>query len=98
VPVDDSGFRQPLCSVVRADALRGALDVLGDPAGRSLRDLLSLLNVKERALGEAEMGWVDDIDTPDDLARARSSQALILETSTASQRMIEPPLSKEQDP
>lgn len=75
VPVDGSGFRQPLCAVVRTEALRGALLELGDPHGRSLRDLMSFLVVRERPLDEAEMGWVDDIDTPDDLRKARSTRA-----------------------
>jgi molybdopterin-guanine dinucleotide biosynthesis protein A len=75
VPVDRSGFRQPLCAVVRTEALRAALAALGDPAGRSLRDLMSLLDVQERPLGEAEMRWVHDIDTPDDLRAARSMAA-----------------------
>lgn len=72
VPVDGAGFRQPLCAVVRTEALRGALDRLGDPRGRSLWELLSLLDVHERPLGEAETPWVADIDTPQDLHRARS--------------------------
>jgi molybdopterin-guanine dinucleotide biosynthesis protein A len=74
VPVDGSGFRQPLCAVVRTDTLRGALRALGEPQGRSLRDLMSLINVRERLLEQAEMGWVEDIDTPDDLRRSRSRQ------------------------
>jgi molybdopterin-guanine dinucleotide biosynthesis protein A len=74
VPVDGSGFRQPLCAVVRTDALRGALRRLGDPHGRSLRDLMSFLDVRERPLDEAQNGWVDDIDTPDDLRKARSTR------------------------
>jgi len=72
VPLDGSGFRQPLCAVVRTDALRQALCTLGEPRGRSLRDLMALIDVQERPLGEAELGWVEDIDTPDDLRRARS--------------------------
>jgi molybdopterin-guanine dinucleotide biosynthesis protein A len=75
VPVDRSGFRQPLCAVVRTDALRAALAGLGDPRGRSLRDLMSLIDVQERPLGEAEMRWVHDIDTMDDLRKARSMPA-----------------------
>ena len=74
VPVDGSGFRQPLCAVVRTETLRRALRVLGDPAGRSLRDLFSVIDVRERPLTEAEMHSVDDIDTPQDLGRARSHQ------------------------
>jgi molybdopterin-guanine dinucleotide biosynthesis protein A len=73
VPVDGAGFRQPLCAVVRTEALRGGLARLGDPRGRSLRELISLLDVHERRLSEAETSWVDDIDTPQDLHRARSA-------------------------
>jgi molybdopterin-guanine dinucleotide biosynthesis protein A len=73
VPVDGAGFRQALCAVVRTEALRGALARLGDPQGRSLRELTSLLDVHERPLSEAEARWVDDIDTPQDLRRARSA-------------------------
>jgi molybdopterin-guanine dinucleotide biosynthesis protein A len=75
VPVDTSGIRQPLCAVFRTQALRSALGQLGDPQGRSLRDLVSLVDVQERPLRRAEMGWVQDIDTPADLERARSTQA-----------------------
>jgi len=83
VPVDGSGFRQPLCAVVRTRALRGALQDLGDPAGRSMRDLMSLLDVQERRLSDEEMGWVDDIDTPADLRRARSAHALSIMASSS---------------
>jgi molybdopterin-guanine dinucleotide biosynthesis protein A len=75
VPVDESGFRQPLCAVFRTEAVREALRRLGDPGGRSLRDLMSLIDVRERPLSDAEMGWVDDIDTPEDLRTARSTPA-----------------------
>jgi molybdopterin-guanine dinucleotide biosynthesis protein A len=75
VPVDESGFRQPLCAVFRTESVRAALRRLGDPGGRSLRDLLSLIDVRERPLHETEMGWVDDIDTPEDLQTARSTPA-----------------------
>jgi molybdopterin-guanine dinucleotide biosynthesis protein A len=73
VPVDGEGFRQPLCAVARTDALRAALAGLGDPHGASVRDLMSRLDIQERLLGEAERRWVQDIDTPDDLRRARST-------------------------
>jgi Molybdopterin-guanine dinucleotide biosynthesis protein A len=75
VPVDGSGYRQPLCTVVRTEALCRALGELGDPHGRSMRDLMSLIDVRERPLSEAEMRWVDDIDTPDDLRKARLTRA-----------------------
>jgi molybdopterin-guanine dinucleotide biosynthesis protein A len=75
VPVDRAGFRQPLCAVVRTEALRAALAGLGSPRGRSLRDLLSRIDVQERPLDEGEMRWVRDIDTEDDLREARSIPA-----------------------
>lgn len=73
VPVDGSGFRQPLCAVVRTEAMRTALRELGDPAGRSLRELMSRIDVRERPLEQAEIRWVEDIDTPQDLREARSA-------------------------
>jgi molybdopterin-guanine dinucleotide biosynthesis protein A len=73
VPVDRTGFRQPLCAVVRTEALGRALGDLGDPRGRSMRDLMSHMDVQERPLREDETRWVEDIDTADDLRRARST-------------------------
>ena len=90
VPVDRSGFRQPLCAVVRTEALRAALAELGDPAGRSLRDLISLLDFQERPLSEAEMRWVHDIDTPEDLREARSM--------AAQSRVAAPPSGTDESP
>ena len=83
VPVDGSGFRQPLCAVVRTDAVRAALRELGDPAGASLRELFSFIDVQERPLKAAEMGSVADIDTPEDLRRARSIRASFSVSSPA---------------
>ncbi len=40
-----------------------------------MRDLMSLIDIHERPLSEAELHMVDDIDTPDDLRKARSKQA-----------------------
>ena len=74
VPVDSSGFRQPLCAVFRTDALRAALARIDSPHGASLQGLLSGLDVLERPLLEGESRWVQDIDTPADLRRARSVQ------------------------
>ena len=72
VPVDASGSRQPLCAVVRTEVVRAALRRLGNPRGRSMRDLMALIDVRERPLDEAETRWVDDIDTPQDLLKMRS--------------------------
>ena len=95
VPVDRSGFRQPLCAVVRTEALRGALRQLGDPGGRSMRDLMSLIDIHERPLSEAEMHMVDDIDTPDDLRKSRSKQARLWWRQHHPEPTRPPPTNKE---
>lgn len=69
VPVDTTGRRQPLCSVLAMDALTEALVTLGEPAGRSLRDLLRLLDVRERPLSEEQTALLVDVDVPRDLDR-----------------------------
>jgi molybdopterin-guanine dinucleotide biosynthesis protein A len=98
VPVDGSGFRQRLCAVVRTEALRAALLELGDPYGRSLRDLLLLLDVHERPLDETEVGWVFDIDTPDDLRKARSTPAPSKMAAPQPEPANPPPKKKERRP
>ncbi len=74
VPVDATGRRQPLCAVADTEALRLALDRLGDPRGRSMRELLSGLDVQEHPLDAEEASCLDDIDTPADLSRARQAR------------------------
>lgn len=59
-----SGRRQPLAGAYDTAALRRALRELGDPSGRSMRDLMSLLRVEEFAAGDE----FADVDTPADLA------------------------------
>lgn len=95
VPVDGSGLRQPLCAAFRTAAVRGALSRLGDPTGRSMRDLLALIDVQERPLSGAEMRCVDDIDTPADLRRARTAQATstVATTSFGNEQGVHPMMS-----
>lgn len=69
IPVDAEGRHQLLCSVWRTSALASALDQLGDPRGRSVRDLVEGARVRERPLTAAEAPLLADIDTPADLAR-----------------------------
>lgn len=69
IPTDADGRRQLLCSVWRTSALTAALDRLGDPRGRSVRDLVDGARVRELPLTLAEAALVADIDTPADLAR-----------------------------
>jgi len=102
VPVDppDSGSRSARFSVP------GATQCLGSarrPEGRSLRDLVSLVDVQERPLRKAEMGWVQDIGTQADLGQARASQAqpavvtpmLRAEQSTHNELTSPPTMNKE---
>ena len=71
VPTDATGRRQPMCSVLATDALRRAIDRLGGARGQSMSALLTELSVQERPLDRLERSWMDDIDTPADLSRAR---------------------------
>lgn len=71
VPVDAEGRRQPLCAAYRVPSLRRALEAMGDPAGRSMRELLSHLAVHELSMGAAGEALLHDIDTPEDLAGYR---------------------------
>lgn len=67
VPVDQTGRRQLLCSVLSTHAVGHALAELGDPAGRSVRGLLDRLAVVERPLSPEDSALLRDIDTPADL-------------------------------
>ncbi len=69
LPVDDTGQRQPLCALYRVAALRKALAGLGEVEGKSMRSLISLLDIEEIDLGDAFASSLLDIDTPADLQR-----------------------------
>ncbi|MCU1537082.1 MAG: molybdopterin-guanine dinucleotide biosynthesis protein [Humibacillus sp.] len=67
---DRTGRLNWLCSAWRTDVLTAAVDALGDPDGQSLRALVGALTPREV---DDEGGVADDVDTPEDLARARAS-------------------------
>lgn len=70
VPLDADGRSQPLLAAYRTDALRRAVACQDELAGLSLRRLLaglSLVNPRELA----GSGTLADVDTPEDLTRAR---------------------------
>ena len=71
IPVTADGRRQLLCCAWRTAALQRALDEIGDPHGRSVRDLVSLASLGEWLLDESQSAFLGDIDTPDDLTRAQ---------------------------
>jgi molybdopterin-guanine dinucleotide biosynthesis protein A len=68
VTVDAAGRLNWLCSAWRRPVLSAALDRLGDPSGRSMRDLAAGLRPVEVA---DAYGAADDVDTPSDLEQAR---------------------------
>jgi len=70
VPIDATGFQQPLCAVYRVEALEKALAQLGEPYGQSMRNLITLLNVHGVIMGDDAQNALIDIDTPSDLEHA----------------------------
>lgn len=69
VPVDAAGRRQLLCSAWHTAALRRSVAAAGDLTDRPMRDLLAHVRVVELPVPEGDD--LSDIDTPDDLDRAR---------------------------
>lgn len=68
VAVDDNGRRQPLCAAWRTSALMSAVERCGDLTGRPVRDLMDGAVIVDIPVRGADL---EDIDTPEDLARAR---------------------------
>ncbi|MGO4661012.1 molybdenum cofactor guanylyltransferase [Terrabacter sp. 2TAF16] len=68
VTVDRDGRTNWLCSAWRLAALHGRLHELGDPYGRSMRDLAD--GIRTQSVDDPS-GVALDVDTPADLARAR---------------------------
>jgi molybdopterin-guanine dinucleotide biosynthesis protein A len=72
VPVDPSGYRQPLGAAYRTDALRGSLAELGPLADLPVRALLPGLDVVEWSVPAAALA---DVDTEAQLSAARTRAA-----------------------
>jgi len=71
VPVDGSGRRQPLAAAYRTAALRDALAAIGLVRGRAMHEVLAELRILELPVSDSDAGAFLDIDTPDELDRAR---------------------------
>lgn len=71
VPVTGDGRRQLLCSAWNTAALRAAVAGLPDPHGVPVRDLVGACLVREWPVPASTADLLRDIDTPEDLARAR---------------------------
>jgi molybdopterin-guanine dinucleotide biosynthesis protein A len=74
VPVDTSGHHQYLCTAWRTESLRRIVNELGDLHGRAMREIVSSANIVELALPDGD-ARLHDIDTPEDLRRAREDIA-----------------------
>jgi molybdenum cofactor guanylyltransferase len=70
MPVDPTGFRQPLSAIYRAKSLRKAIESLGEPQGKSMRNLVALLKVREVSILDGLENQLLDVDTQADLDRA----------------------------
>ena len=68
--VDPAGFKQPLAAVYRADAVKEVLIEIGDVHGKSMRNLVSQLRVREIPISSEIAQAFIDIDTQADLERA----------------------------
>ena len=68
MPIDCDGYAQPLAALYRTEKLRSALSSLGTLENKSVRELISKLDVDRVSLVETEL--LLDIDTREDLLRA----------------------------
>lgn len=68
--VDGAGMKQPLAAVYRVDALERALLDMGASTGKSMRELITYVKVREISMTHEVEQALMDIDTPADLARA----------------------------
>ncbi len=72
IPRDQGGKAQYLAGLYRSDPLRLALEQLGSPEGKSMRELISNLpNAEYLEISPKNSEYFIDLDTPDDLATAR---------------------------
>lgn len=70
LPRDSEGIPQALCAIYRTTSLKNALAKLGNPVGRSMRSLVSLLELEEVELSPSLESSLIDIDTPEELEKA----------------------------
>ncbi len=73
--IDADGFKQPLAAVYRVESVRGVLAHAGNVDGKSMRELVSQLNVREVHLSQEISPELIDIDTQLDLDRAITTLA-----------------------
>ena len=79
--VDAKGFKQPLAAVYRSTSVKRALADMGQLDGKSMRELLSHLNVQEIEMSHEVAQALVDIDTAADLEQAIAFAAKVKDTS-----------------
>ncbi len=79
--VDVKGFKQPLAAVYRSTSVKRALAVMGELHGKSMRELLSHLNVQEIEMSHEVAQALVDIDTVADLEQAIAFAAKVKDNS-----------------
>lgn len=80
--VDAKGFKQPLAAVYRSTSVKRALAVMGELHGKSMRELVSHLNVHEIEMSHEVAQALVDIDTVADLERAIAFAAKVKDNSS----------------
>lgn len=73
LPLDTSGFIQPLCALYRVDALHRAILTLDSVIGESMRKLIAAMRVVQVEINIEEARFLTDIDTPENLVEAIKS-------------------------
>ena len=79
--VDAKGFKQPLAAVYRSASVKRALADMGQLDGKSVRELVSHLNVYEIEMSHEIAQALMDIDTATDLEQAIAFAAKVKDNS-----------------
>lgn len=79
--VDVKGFKQPLAAVYRSTSVKRALAVMGELHGKSMRELVTHLNVQEIEMSHEVAQALVDIDTVADLEQAIAFAAKVKDNS-----------------
>jgi len=79
--VDAKDFKQPLAAVYRSTSVKRALAVMGELNGKSMRELVSHLNVQEIEMSHEVSQALIDIDTAADLEQAIAFAAKVKDNS-----------------
>ncbi|CAB4653661.1 unannotated protein [freshwater metagenome] len=81
--VDAKGFNQPLAAVYRSKSVERALTDMGELHGKSMRELVSHLNIQEIEMSDEVALALVDIDTVADLEQAIAFAAKVKDNSSS---------------